>query len=334
MHVRNACHERILRWQVRGILLCGLVFLLATLQHAFSQIPIPVSNAEGHFFAPVTTISKAVNEVDLAFTVTDTRGHFVGNLRPDDFALLDNNTAPERLTLFQQRSDLPLHLAVLIDASDSVKGRFKFEQEAALSFIRNILRSGLDSAFVVTFNDQVKTVQELTDRGAKVSKALQKATAAGNTALYDALVYASEKLRQIPEHQLTRRGIILLSDGVDTIHRSTLEQAKEAVARAQTTVFSVSTNVATDHSDPEGDPILKDLAQSTGGIFLSGGNDEQLQSAFHDVRRALHNQYVIAYHPDAFQADGSYHTIEVLPRKHGLRANCRKGYYAMVRAIR
>jgi len=319
---------------VQGILLCGLVFLLASLQHAFSQIPIPVSNAEGHLFAPVTTISKAVNEVDLAFTVTDKRGHFIGNLRPDDFALLDNNTAPERLTLFQQRSDLPLHLAVVIDASDSVKGRFKFEQEAALSFIRNILRPGIDSAFVVTFNDQVKTVQELTDKRAKVSKALKKATATGNTALYDALIYASEKLRQIPEHQLTRRGIILLSDGVDTIHRSTLEQAKEAVARAQTTVFSVSTNIATDQGDPQGDPVLKDLAQSTGGIFLSGGDDEHLQSAFHDVRRALHNQYVIAYHPDAFQADGSYHTIEVLPRKHGLRANCRKGYYAIVRAIR
>ena len=121
---------------------------------------------------------------------------------------------------------------------------------------------------------------------------------------------------------------------MDTIHRSTLEQAKEAVARAQTTVFSVSTNIATDQGDPQGDPVLKDLAQSTGGIFLSGGDDEHLQSAFHDVRRALHNQYVIAYHPDAFQADGSYHTIEVLPRKHGLRANCRKGYYALVRAIR
>jgi Ca-activated chloride channel homolog len=319
---------------VRGILLGGLVFLLASIQHALSQTSISVSNAEGHFFAPVTTISKTVNEVDLAFTVTDKRGHFVGNLRPDDFALLDNKTAPARLTLFQQRTDLPLHLAVLIDASDSVKCRFKFEQQAALSFIRKILRPGVDSAFVVAFNDQVKTVQELTGKRAKVSKALKNATADGNTALYDALIYASDKLRQIPEHQLTRRGIILLSDGMDTVHRSTLEQAKEAVARAQTTVFSVSTNLAIGDDDPEGDPILKDLAQSTGGIFLSGDDDEHVQSAFNDVRRALHNQYVIAYHPDAFQADGSYHTIEVLPHKHGLRANCRKGYYAMVRAIR
>ncbi len=316
---------------MRCVLSCGLVFLVALVPHAFSQIPIP--NAEAHFFAPVTTISKAVDEVDLAFTVTDKRGHFIGNLGPADFALLDNHLAQERLTLFQQRSDFPLHLAILIDASDSVKDRFKFEREAAVAFIKKILRPGTDSAFVVTFNDQVKTVQELTDKTAKVSKALKDAAADGNTALYDAVIYASDKLRQIPEHQLTRRGIILLSDGVDTVHRSTLEQAKEAAERAETMIFTVSTNIALGDLNPEGDSILKDLSESSGGIFLKGGNEDQIHAAFHDVARALRNQYVIAYHPAEFHADGSYHVIEVVPRQHGLRTNCRKGYYAIVRAI-
>jgi VWFA-related protein len=318
---------------VRCILLCGLVLLLAPLSRVTAQMPSPVANTETHFFAPVTTISKIVDEVDLAFNVTDKKGRFVGNLQPSDFALLDNRLAPERLTFFQQRSDLPLHLAVLIDASDSVKGHFKFERDAALEFVKKILRPGTDRAFVVTFNDRVTTAQELTDKTAKLSRALKNMHGGGNTALYDAVIYASEKLRQFPENQLTRRGIVLLSDGVDTVHRSTLEQAREAAARAQTVIFSVSTNISQFDPDAEGDLILKDLAESTGGMFLAGGNEDQIHAAFHDVQKALRNQYVIAYSPTAFHADGSYHTVEVVPHKHGLRTNCRKGYYAIVRSI-
>ncbi len=298
---------------MRCILACGLVLLLAHVPRLIAQVPSSVADPGGGFFAPITTISKTVDEVDLAFNVTDKKGRFVANLQPSDFALFDNRNplAPERLTFFQQRSDLPLHLAVLIDASDSVRDRFKFEREAALEFVRKMMRTGTDRAFVVTFNDRVTTAQELTDKAAKVSRALKNMHAGGNTALYDAVIYACEKLRQFPENQLTRRGIVLLSDGVDTVHRSTLEEAREAAARAQTVIFSVS----------------------TGGMFLAGGNEDQIHAAFRDIQKALRNQYVIAYNPSAFHADGSYHTIEVIPHKHGLRTNCRKGYYAIVRSI-
>jgi Ca-activated chloride channel homolog len=319
---------------VRCALACGFVLLIAILPRVTAQMPSPVPNAESHFFAPLTTLSTVVDEVDLAFTVTDKKGRFIGNLQPGDFALLDNRVTPERLTFFQQRSDLPLHLGVLIDASDSVKGRFKFEQEAALAFLKKMIRSGSDRAFVVTFNDRVTTILDLTDKTATVSKALRKVNPEGNTALYDAIIYASEKLRQIPEHQLTRRGIVLLSDGVDTVHRSTLEQAREAATHAEVMIFSVRTNISMFEPNTEGDPVLKDLAESTGGIFLPGGNEDQIHAAFRDVEKALRNQYVIAYNPAAFHADGSYHTVEVVPRKHGLRTYCRKGYYAIVRAIR
>src|SRR5262249_2987309 len=150
----------------------------------FPQTQLPEARRQT-LLAPVATISKNVNEVDLAFTVTDKKGDFIGNLQPNDFALLDNHSAPERLTFFQQRSDLPLHLAVLIDASDSdsVKFRFKFEQDAALAFIRKIMRPGTDRVFVVAFNHRVTTVQDLTDKPSRVSKALKHVNAGGNTAL-------------------------------------------------------------------------------------------------------------------------------------------------------
>ena len=316
---------------MRSVAACWLFFYLS-LSSALTQTQVSGAH-EQSLLPPVATIKAKVNEVELAFTVMDKRGRFVGNLQQDDFALLDNHSAPERLTFFQQRSNLPLHLAVLIDASDSVKYRFKFEQTAALEFITKIMRPGTDRAFVVAFNDQVNTVQELTGNTKQVSKALKRVRSGGDTALYDAIIYAAHKLRQYPEREVTRRGIVVISDGMDTVKRSNLEQAKEAAARAEVVFFSVSTNLSQFDMNPEGDAVLKNLAESSGGIFVRGRDEHNIRLAFRDVERALRNQYVLAYNPADFRADGSYHIVEVVTHKRGLRTNCRKGYYAVVRAI-
>ena len=299
---------------------------------ASAQAAPSVNASASHFLAPVTTISKAVDEVNVAFTVTDHKGRFIDNLRPDDFHLLDNHLAPQRLTYFQQRSDLPLHVAVLIDASASVKYRFKFEQEAALAFVKKLLRPGTEKAFVVAFNDRVTTIQGLTENPSKISKALVKVNVDGNTSLYDAVIFAADQLGKIPERDITRRAIVLISDGVDTVNRATLQQAEQAAARNQATIFALSTNSSDLEPNANGDAVLKELAASTGGSLLPAHDGSRLFTAFRDVAKALHNQYVLAYNPMDFEADGSYRTIEIVPLKRGLRTNCRKGYYANVRA--
>jgi Ca-activated chloride channel family protein len=313
-------------------LLCSL-FSLTWSVYAVGQTPISTGN-DYRFLAPATTILKNVDEVNLAFTVTDKKGRFVGNLQSGDFQLLDNHKEPERFTYFQQKSDLPLHVAVLIDASASVQYRFRFEQKAASSFLKKILRPGTDKAFVAVFNDQVITVQDVTDNSNKLLKALKKVKAEGNTSLNDAIIFASEKLRRIPESQLTRRAIILISDGMDTVSRTTLQQAEEAAAKAEVMIFSLSTNYSGDDPNGNGDEVLSALAGSTGGALLPAHEETQLGSAFRSVEKALRNQYIVAYNPPEFLPDGSYRTVEVIPLKHGLRTNCRKGYYAMMRALR
>jgi Ca-activated chloride channel family protein len=212
------------------------------------------------FLAPITTISKDVNEVNLAFTVTDHHGRFISNLHPEDFRLLDNQLAPQRFTIFQQRSDLPLHLAVLIDASASVTHRFKREQGAALAFIKKILRPGKDEAMVIAFNDRVTMIQNLTGRTDSVSSAIAKVRPEGNTALYDAIIYAADQLHRIPESGITRRAMVLVSDGVDTVGRSSLSQAEAAAARAEAMIFSLSTNQSDDEPDAQGEKILKQVS--------------------------------------------------------------------------
>ena len=291
----------------------------------YAQAPASI---RPQFLMPAATISKTVDEVNLTFTVTDKKGRFIGNLRPEDFRLLDNHQRPQRLTFFCQRSDLPLDVAVLIDASASVHYRFRFEQNAAVAFLRKILRPGTDRSLVVTFNNSISVIPAAAEDIKAVSAALKKVKADGDTALNDAVIYACQRLHAMPEKQVTRRAIVLISDGLDTVKHHTTAEAKQEAARSEVTIFALSTNRSEQDLNGAGDAVLKELAAATGGSMLSARNETELGSAFRLVQKALRNQYVLAYNPRALAANGSYHTVELIPLKQGMRANCRKEYYA------
>jgi len=93
-----------------------------------------------------------VNEVNLIFTVTDKHGHYVPNLKQNDFALLDDQKAPEKVTSFRQQINLPLRVGIVIDASTSIRTRFQFEQQSAIEFLLQILKARSDRAFVMGFD--------------------------------------------------------------------------------------------------------------------------------------------------------------------------------------
>lgn len=307
--------------------LCWSSLLILAVSGCAQVVTAPTVEAS-ELLAPAATISKSVDEVNLSFTVTDKRGHFVSNLGPNDFRLLDNNQEPQRLTFFQQRSDLPLHLAVLIDASASVEYRFKFETDTASAFLKNIIRPGKDQALVITFNDEVKTVAAPTDKPSRLAAWLRKLKPHGDTDLHGAVIYACDRLRDMPEGQITRRAIILISDGVDTVHGSNLRQAEQEASRSEVMIFSLTTNYSRDEANGQGDEVLQELSASTGGTLLPAHEDGQLQSAFRKVEKALRSQYVLGYTPAQFTADGRYRPVELTTLKHGYHANCRKGYYA------
>src|SRR3974390_2596828 len=86
--------------------------------------------------APV--IRVGVNEVNLIFTVTDKHGHYVPNLKLNDFALLDDQRYPEKINDFRQQINLPLRVGIVIDASTSISTRFEFEQKSAVDFLLQI----------------------------------------------------------------------------------------------------------------------------------------------------------------------------------------------------
>ena len=87
-----------------------------------------------------TIITVDVTRVNLLFTVTDKKGRFVTDLTKDDFEVIESKK-PQKILEFTAESDLPLRLGILIDTSNSIRERFKFEQEAAIEFINNVVRT-------------------------------------------------------------------------------------------------------------------------------------------------------------------------------------------------
>src|SRR5262249_12148479 len=95
------------------------------------------------------TIPVRVNEVNVVFTVTDKHNRYVKDLKRDDFKVIDDENPVEALRSFRRESDLPLQVGLLIDASGSIRDRFKFEQESAIEFLNETVRVHFDKAFVL-----------------------------------------------------------------------------------------------------------------------------------------------------------------------------------------
>jgi Ca-activated chloride channel homolog len=80
----------------------------------------------------------------------------------NDFRVIDDQR-PAELRSFRSETDLPLQVGLLVDASNSVRDRFKFEQEAAIEFLNSIIRPNYDKAFVVGFDATPEVTQDFTD---------------------------------------------------------------------------------------------------------------------------------------------------------------------------
>jgi Ca-activated chloride channel family protein len=276
-----------------------------------------------------TTIIKTVNEVNVVFTVTDRHGRYVKNLAKGDFAVLDDSKPAGQIRSFHSETDLPLQVGLMVDASNSVRDRFKFEQESAIEFLNQTVRPRYDKAFVVGFDVTPEVTQDFTDNTEALSRGVRALRPGGGTAMYDALYFACrDKLLKEPRNGPVRRAIILLSDGDDNMSHVTREESIEMALRAEVIVYTISTNI-TGGARRSGDKVLERIADATGGRAFFPFQLNDVANAFVEIQDELRSQYALSYNPADLRNDGHYHTIEILAQNHkGLRVRCRRGYYA------
>ncbi len=293
------------------------------------------------------TIKTVVNLVDVLFTVLNRRNKLVPELEKSDFKI------PQEIRYFSKQSDLPLRIGMLLDTSNSIRDRIKFEQDASINFLFSVLRRNKDEAFAMTFDDEPQIVQPFTGDAGALRDQITKTRAGGGTAIYDAIYEACVKQLSHPprppgdQPDVVRRVMILISDGDDNLSTHTRGDAIEMAQRTSVVIYTISTStqwVSLSQTDPnkmgdrkyhltDGDKILQELAEETGGRAFFPYHVDDLDQSFQDIGDELRNQYSIAYLPTNYVVDGRYHKIRIeVPDHKGYQVRARRGYFARASA--
>ena len=306
-----------MKWLVPGVIVCVCVSLLGQQPE---QKPARIEPSD-------TRIILEVNRVNMLFTVTDKKGKFITDLTRDDLQVVENKRL-QNIQEFTAESDLPLRIAILIDTSNSIRERFRFEQQAAVDFITSVIRPRQDKAMIVSFDSSAELVSDLIDDPEKLATAVRSLRPGGGTALYDALYFACrDKLQQDQPRHKFRRAIVIVSDGDDNQSRVSRDQALEMAQKADAVIYCISTNISRIEAD--GDKVLKYLALETGGQSFFPFKAEDLTQSFENIANELRHQYNVFYRPDPLKTDGLYHPITVMVKtRKDLIVKARKGYYA------
>jgi len=298
------------------------------------------------------TIKTVVNLVDVLFTVLNRRNKLVPDLEKGDFQIFDDKL-PQEIRYFSKQTDLPLRIGMLMDTSNSIRDRIKFEQDASVSFLFSVLRRNKDEAFVMTFDDQPQVIQQFTGDTGVLRDQIMQTRAGGGTAIYDAVYTACvEELSHPPrppgdQPDIVRRVMILISDGDDNLSTHTRTEAIEMAQRTSVVIYTISTStqwVSPEETDrnkssdrkylkTEGDQILQQLAEETGGRAFFPYHVDDLDQSFQDIGDELRSQYSIAYLPTNYVMDGRYHKIRIeVPEHKGFQVRARRGYFARATA--
>jgi len=293
-------------------------------------------------------IIQVVNLVDVLFTVLNRRNKLVPDLQKEDFQIFDEKF-PQEIRYFSKQTDLPLRIGMLVDTSNSIRDRIKFEQDASVNFLFSVLRRGRDEAFVMTFDDEPQIIQPFTNDAGLLRDQIVQTRAGGGTAIYDAIYEACEKQLSHPprppgdQPDVVRRVMILISDGDDNLSTHTRSEAIEMAQRTSVVIYTISTStqwIQLSQTDPdklanrkshltEGDQILQNLADETGGRAFFPYHVDDLDQSFQDIGDELRNQYSIAYIPTNYVLDGRYHRIRIeVPDHKGYQVRARRGYFA------
>src|ERR1700751_162174 len=333
-----------------AVLICGALPILGQQQNPPAPAPAtpPPALPGQEEMQKGPTIKIPVNLVDVLFTVLNRRNKLISTLEQKDFKVLDDNV-PQDIRYFSKQTDLPLRIGMLLDTSNSIRDRLKFEQDAANNFLFSVLRRNKDEAFLMTFDDEPEILQAFTGDTGRLRDQILRTRAGGGTAVYDAIYEACVRELSHPprppgdQPDVVRRVMILISDGEDDLSTHTRAEAIEMAQLTSVVIYTISTStqwVTLDDPSKEksgnrkyhltdGDKILQDLADETGGRSFYPYHVDDLDQSFQDIGEELRNQYSLAYNPTNHQLDGRYHKIKIeIPGEKGYQVRARRGYYA------
>jgi len=259
--------------------------------------------------------------------VKDASGGLVGGLTKSDFTITDNG-APQEIAVFEQNTEQPLSVAIMLDISGSTGKDLKYELDSLHRFSKALFGSGnpKDQAALFTFNHDVARASVFTRRLNVLERAMRGLKSEAGTSLYDAVLLGADELR----NRDGRRVMIVVTDGGDTTSSTTFHQAMEAAHRNDAVVYSILVVPIVNDAGRNigGEHALEQFANSTGGKVFQPTLGPALDKAFDSILRDLRTQYLLAYYPKNVPLTRNrFHAVKVETKTPGLRVQSRSGYY-------
>jgi Ca-activated chloride channel family protein len=280
----------------------------------------------------VPTLKVESRLVNVAVNVVDHNGAPVGGLQQDDFEITEDSKT-QKIAYFEKESSTPLSIVLAIDGSESVLRNESLEKQAAKKFVNTLLRDQ-DELDLMDFSDTVREVVPFTNQKKRIESGLNDIQRGAETALYDAIYLASDRLSQTKNDAGRRRVLVLITDGSDTAKRSRYGQALEEAQRSGVMIYSIIiVPVWADAGrNTGGEHALVQMSNDTGGKYFYVEDRKDLEPAFARVSDDLRTQYVLGYYAPQHGRDVSFRAIKVRMKDEELRAKYdlrhRSGYYA------
>jgi VWFA-related protein len=257
---------------------------------------------------PEYTMRSSASEVRIAFAASDRDGRSVKMLRSTDVAVADNGAIIRKFRSFRTASEIPLDLVILLDASDSVAAQIPQEIAEVQSFVANSAWGERDRVSILSFGGlKPQLICARNCRGQEAAAKLNSLRANGTTPLFDALLKATEILKENRDPE-SRPAIILFTDGDDTISAHTMGEAVQDAQNLQSPIYAVNTSSAKSET-ARGDATLQWLAANTGGLSLDRGQD--VKAMLRMVLDDLHSGYVLTY--ELPRKSAGQHSVQVVP---------------------
>jgi VWFA-related protein len=313
-----------------------------------------------------SALRSDVDLVSVYFTVRDDKKRLISDLGQESFSVLEEGQ-PQAIKFFAHHSDVVLDVGVLLDTGSNMSQILGEEARASETFLRRVVRP-TDLGFVVSYGSRVETVQlptsdavllreaaESIGKGAAIGlpekdTATEPGVWSGGTVgingrhpldpnreshLYDAIRVSTHRYLA---GEVGRKAIVVVALSGDSKSESTMADALEALLENDVIAYvlqiydgSKRDNCDVLHiyqRDSSGEPLLKKLAEATGGRMLEVRGIEKLEDALDEISDELHHQYSLGYYPENKNWDGKYRKIQIFAGEKGLKVYARKGYYA------
>ena len=274
------------------------------------------------------TFSSDVSLVNVLVTVKDAAGVPIGGLDAEDFTIRDNGE-PREIRVFERRTDRPLSIVMLVDASLSTGIQLQYEKSSGKRFAANLFGEGShpqDRMAVMKFSEGVDLLADFTSSEKTIARGLDRLKPQTGTSLYDGVLLASEELEQ----RAGRHVIILITDGGDTTSYSSYHQALQAAHAADAVIYALTVlPVKADAGrNIGGEHTLELLARNTGGASFVEVGEEALNRAFDEILENLRTQYLLGYYPpEHTDPKTRFRNIEVQVDRENTSVLARAGYY-------